>query len=120
MKLKFWEKDEPFQADPATNTDPLGSNPYDTNMGQPAQPAPPPQFSQPQSFSPQPDFANQGQKFHEPIQNNSGSSIEKDISLILAKLDAIKSELDSIHQRVQNLERQNTQKPQTAQRQYRW
>lgn len=43
------------------------------------------------------------QQFQPAQQSNTG--IEKDLQIILAKLDAIKSELDSLHQRVQKIER---------------
>lgn len=35
----------------------------------------------------------------------SSSHVEKDLQIIIAKLDAVKSELDSLHQRVQRIER---------------
>ena len=45
-----------------------------------------------QSFSPQPT-------------SGGGGGVEKDLQIIIAKLDAVKSELDSLHQRVQRIER---------------
>ncbi|MBD3209586.1 hypothetical protein GF367_04195 [Candidatus Woesearchaeota archaeon] len=38
-------------------------------------------------------------------QQQPGSGVEKDLQVIIAKLDGLKSEMDSLHQRVQRIER---------------
>lgn len=40
-----------------------------------------------------------------PASAGSSVHVEKDLQIIIAKLDAVKSELDSLHQRVQRIER---------------
>lgn len=37
--------------------------------------------------------------------SSNGGHVEKDLQIIIAKLDSVKSELDSLHQRVQRIER---------------
>lgn len=42
----------------------------------------------------------------QPMGSTAGAGhMEKDLQIIIAKLDAVKSELDSLHQRVQRIER---------------
>jgi hypothetical protein len=132
-KLQFWKKDEEFASseppsydfgsDPLQHSDPLqSSDPMQPSAGeqpfaqqnypqstpfpgrQPSQPMQQP-FSQPfaqqnypqsqqNAFSPSPEHAEPPQS---PIH-------PRDVELILAKLDAIKSEMDALHQRVRKIE----------------
>ncbi len=67
-------------------------------------------FNQPQSPSNQPVqssvVSNNPSGFNpSPTPSSSADLFAKDLQLIIAKLDAIKSELDSLHQRVQKIER---------------
>ncbi|RJQ15861.1 hypothetical protein C4573_06950 [Candidatus Woesearchaeota archaeon] len=41
----------------------------------------------------------------QPVPQQQNDSVQKDMELIIAKIDAIKSELDSIHQRVMKIEK---------------
>ena len=61
----------------------------------------------------------------EPVSHTSPSSghVEKDLQIIIAKLDALKSEMDSLHQRVQKIERiadEDREASRKKQQQYRW
>lgn len=67
-------------------------------------------ITKPEQMSPPQDFFTQGrtENNNQSIgSNTSGASghIEKDLQIIIAKIDALKSELDSIHQRVQKIEK---------------
>jgi hypothetical protein len=122
-KLQFWKKDDEFASpteaphtfdlgsstDPLQTHDPLQSNPFQTQQS----------FEQ-QGFSQQPSsFAQypQGTAFPgrqqpapvpEQYQEHQDQGIHpRDVELILAKLDAIKSELDALHQRVRKIEQVN-------------
>lgn len=53
-------------------------------------------------------------------QGGSQGHTEKDLQLILAKLDALKSELDSVHQRIQKIERIADEDRAAAQQQRRY
>lgn len=67
-------------------------------------------------FEPQADPVSQ--------TNPASGHVEKDLQIVIAKLDAIKSELDSLHQRVQKIERiadaDQEAARKKAQQQYRW
>jgi len=42
---------------------------------------------------------------YQPQTNNSGNELQKDIQIIIAKLDALRAEIQSISHRIENLER---------------
>lgn len=52
----------------------------------------------------QPSVNLSNNQFQPVQQNNSGADLQKDIQILSLKLDAIKSELDSMSQRVKNIE----------------
>ncbi len=82
-------------------------------MGQPAQPQPPQPFvpQQPnQSFAP----PQANQNVQTPVE------LTKDIEIIHAKLDAIKSSLDSINQRLVTIERMSSSSTGTEKTRYSW
>jgi hypothetical protein len=56
------------------------------------------------------------------VQNQGfqGNNLEKDIQIISLKLDAIKSEIDNINQRVKNIEMIAEKEQQQAAQQKRW
>jgi len=85
----------------------LGTNPQQSQYNQqarqqsPQQQSPPPQQTPPQAYAPQ-------YQAQYPAQFNQGAAIEdvaKEIEIMHAKLDAIRSSLDSINQRLATLER---------------
>lgn len=51
----------------------------------------------------QPPINLSNQQF-QPVQQNSGGDLQKDIQILSLKLDAIKAELDSVNQRIKNIE----------------
>ena len=51
---------------------------------------------------------------------SAGSGIDKDLQILSLKLDAIKAEIDSINQRVKNIENIAEREQQTASQQKRW
>lgn len=83
----------------------------------------------PEQMSVSQDFFTQGNQQQQaaarnPNQQFGGESsqqghMEKDLQIIIAKLDALKSELDSIHQRVQKIEKIADTDQQTAIQQQR-
>ena len=91
-------------------------SPADLNLGLPSQPQQPspqqPSFQQPQpSFQPQ---------FQQPPQQQ-GFTAEKDLEIISSKLDALRAALDSINQRLANLEAiAKGEEEQSRERHYRY
>ena len=111
-RVKFWKKDEPSGTDPSYD---LGSPSAVDQFAPPTPEQTAPQFThQEQEFTPQKEFGQQFQQYPTaapfPGTQRQEQYVEqeaihpRDIELILAKLDAIKSELDAIHQRVRKLE----------------
>lgn len=98
MKLKFWEKEDDFGL---SNTDPLSTGASDITAN---------------PINPPPDMNNSFNQFEQKPIMPQNSPLEKDLNLIIAKLDAIKSELDNINMRIQNLEKPTV----PGQKQYRW
>ncbi|MCF7866289.1 hypothetical protein K9L67_03220 [Candidatus Woesearchaeota archaeon] len=84
------------------------------------------QQQEPQKFdsfgNPMRSQSNQNISSAIPDQYNSPQSQDnsKDLQLIIAKLDAIKSEMTNISHRLEMLENQNNQQPQQNQRRYKW
>lgn len=100
----------------------LGLNGMDSGLPpqeQSQNPMMPQAFGQQQSFQQSNSFQNSQptQSFQQP----ASSDMQKDIQILSLKLDAIKSTLDSLNQRVANIERiaENEQVKQT-QTQKRW
>ena len=61
------------------------------------------------------------QSFQQPFNQPQGNQgIEKDIQILSLKLDAIKSEMDSINQRIKNIESIAEKEQQTTSTQKRW
>lgn len=119
--------DDPFQSpqgqDNFNNPSAAGRPGFDTNN---------PDMNS-QLGIPKPDPYKHNERFEHsqdgPLQQGQSSSsvhIEKDLQIIIAKLDALKSELDSLHQRVQKIERiadadqQAQAAKQQAQQRYQW
>lgn len=114
-KLAFWKKKDEFGSiglgdkpkglgsDLAAPDLGLGSGGLEGGFGAPTQPtpAPPTQPSYPQPQ--QPSFQAQ---FQPPAQQQQpqGFTAEKDLEVISSKLDALRAALDSINQRLANLE----------------
>lgn len=103
-KVKFWKKDDLGLGDlgglpggdqfEGLNTE----VPADPNLGQGAVPAQDPRFPpQPQSFQSQQQYQSQNYP-----QSSAGNNSNEVIS---AKLDALKANLESINQRLANIER---------------
>ena len=84
------------------------------------------QQESPQKFdsfgNPMRDNSNQNVSSAMPDQytNPQGNNNSKDTELILAKLDAIKSEMANINHRLDKLENNQNNQQQTSQRRYRW
>ena len=112
-KLTFWKKKDEFgdiglgDRGPGLGPDPaapdLGMGPSpggtespDLNLGLPQQPP----MQQPSFQQPQPSLQPQ---FQQPSQQQ-GFTAEKDFEIISSKLDALRAALDSINQRLANLE----------------
>ena len=112
-KLAFWKKKDEFgdlglgEKGPGLGPDSAVSDlglgpspggieggPADLNLGLPAQPQQP----YPQQPPLQPQFQQQ------PVQQQQNFTAEKDFEIISSKLDALRAALDSINQRLANLE----------------
>ncbi len=122
-KIMFWKEDEdlPSEAPPLglekdnlglgldqqqTGTGPTPSVPPEQEFEKPGV-STPPQFQQ-QQFQQQPRQQQQFQqqpRQQQPQQYPQQQTSSKDLELISAKLDALKSSLDSMNQRLANLER---------------
>lgn len=100
-----------------TNQNPMGPPPQEygnpdlnnvKNIAKPREPTEQTSFNNPTTLQP----------------TNNNTHVEKDLQLIIAKLDGLKSELDSLHQRVQKIEKIAEADQATAQQQrqqrYRW
>lgn len=89
----------------------------DFNLGLPSQPQQPsPQ--QPSFQQPQPSFKPQFQQ--QPVYQQQGTA-EKDFEIISSKLDALRAALDSINQRLANLEAiARGEEEQSRERRYRY
>jgi len=67
------------------------------------------------------NMPNQGQSAgFQQFSGQGSGNVEKDMQIISLKLDAIKSELDSISQRVKNIENIAEKEQQTGPQQKRW
>jgi hypothetical protein len=112
-KIQFWKKEEPI-ADPGeapspydlgvTHSDPLQ---HEDPFAQQHEAAPnfsTPAYPQGSTFPGRMQVPPQAQ-MQVPVDAAPDPSIHpRDIELILAKLDAIKSEMDALHQRVRKIE----------------
>ncbi len=112
INLKFWKKkddlglgaDEPGMEDTPMPPDlGLGQNPPGFGAGEFAEPFPEKNIHQPNSNFPKeqpftPDF-NQPPRHEYSQQSNA-----KDFEVVIARLDAVKSQLESINQRLMRLE----------------
>ena len=121
-KVKFWKRDE-FSNDLGKAPD--QPTPYDLGTARfdPAAPDPmhhdanpesfPQQFSQ-QSYPQSTPFPGSLQARAQPQveQYQEPGVSQRDVELILAKLDAIKSDLDALHQRVRKIEQATEAPPQ--------
>lgn len=124
--------DDPFGDDSGLNLPPEeGAGNNDDPFGQPSS-APPTRIQPPPRLdytnpdlnavtgSPRPrERETEAPVFPGPTQSGTGGGIEKDLQIIIAKLDAVKSELDSLHQRVQKIERIAETDLETAKKQQR-
>ena len=111
-KLAFWKKKDDLDnlgkdlgLDKELGLD-LGAGPSpDLGMGiEPAQQQPYqkyPSFQQ-SSFQPQPSF--QSQAFQQPSYQNDNYIASKNLEVISSKLDALRASLESINQRLANIE----------------
>lgn len=136
MGMKFWKKDDALGSAPGESKDPLGFDNSDLNSSSDNSFSSNNPSSLPSSFDSslkpgQDTFSNPvfEQPRNDQVIPSSGSALEKDISILNAKLDAIKAMVDSINQRVMTIERianesqtpkqtPQNQRPQTQQ--YRW
>jgi hypothetical protein len=122
-KVKFWKRDD-FSSDRPSDPQPydLGAQQFDPSRSDPMMQQPdmnpdsfPQQFSQqsyPQS-QPFPGSLSSRQQVPQVDQYAVDSGIhQRDVELILAKLDAIKSDLDALHQRVRKIEQATDNQPQ--------
>lgn len=108
-KLKFWKKDDDFSMGEDFSA-PKGM-PEEFNTAEPSfsqHSTEEPSFSQQPSYDhfdkgPLPGTEQYAWKHQEQEQ---AAPKDREMELILAKLDAIKSELDSMHQRIRNIEQQ--------------
>ena len=137
-KIKFWKKDD-FSVDLGKPADQppsydLGGQQYDPlHNPDPLQHSG--QMGQPDTFNPEgtsPTFAPQNYPQSTPFPGSIASRQmesqypehqeqgiqQRDVELILAKLDAIKSELDALHQRVRKLEQVSDAQVASSQRKY--
>ena len=114
-KLQFWKKEEEYAQAPDYDlgaqkfetqiTDPLTQDPT-MNEQAPDQTTPgqyPMATSYPAS-SPFPGRQSYPQSVPQEIPQEQPAVHPRDVELILAKLDAIKSEMDALHQRVKKIE----------------
>ena len=104
-KLKFWHKGD----DLGLGDDlaiPKGNLPTD-DLGLQSPGLPPRQSGQPEMQQPEPRIESfEGARQYAPQpQPQSSYGSNRDLELVSAKLDAIKASLDSINQRLANLER---------------
>ena len=100
-KLKFWKKDDDFDFD----NDALGQEPsFQPHSGNPQDQSVPRQDFNPSeplaSPIPQASSFNQQQSFQQSPQNSN-----RELELVVAKLDALRVTLESMNQRLANLER---------------
>jgi len=126
-KLKFWGKKEPdFDKDlgldlglpPDTGAGPGGdmSSPpgmpgQSDNLGLPAMPQDDFASTQPRQQSFPPEQFSQPQPHYEPVQERPADNITlKNLEVISYKLDAIQAVLNSINQRMDNLEKKEQNK----------
>jgi hypothetical protein len=111
INLKFWKKKDDLGLQDFKPIDPLGGN----DLGLPKQDFGVTNptadnfqlsqgFQQPQA-QPFQQFQQQApqQQFQQPQSFPSNNA--RDLDLVLAKLDAIKAEIDSLHQRIMRIER---------------
>lgn len=99
--LKFWKKEDPL-TDTSFDLGRMPSDPFPTQQASPAD-----AFSQinqqmDKQFPPGPSFQSAPSQQWQPEQGITMT--HRDVELILAKLDAIRSELDALHQRVRKIE----------------
>jgi len=109
------EYNDPLMPDPVmSNQDPLMPN-KDPLMPDPQGPPPGP----PMDFNPNMNEATgtpipKEQSFHEAPQQEhhelKQANIDKDLQIIITKLDLLKAELDNINQRVQRIEKHSEDK----------
>jgi len=142
-KVKFWKKDDDFgvpgsdgpqydlgapgRDDPLSHQDPLAANDPlapDPSAGFPQQypsypqSTPFPGSANPQRQVPQEQYPQQDQGYGQDHTPEHHGVQQRDVELILAKLDGLKSELDALHQRVKKIE-QATDTQASAQQQQR-
>jgi hypothetical protein len=114
-KIKFWKRDDEFNFDQLAEKEMGSSNPF-------TQPLPGEQhdFTEPNPFA----ESQQGSQFNQPPRSSmypnqptspslvSSGMKDRDIELINSKLDTIKAMLNSIEQRISNLEKGASKPPQ--------
>ena len=112
-KLAFWKKKDEFESiglgekakglgDLSTPDLGLGpTNSFEGGYGAPTQPTQPAPMTQQQPSYPQPSLQPQ---FQHSQQQPQGFTAEKDLEIISSKLDALRAALESINQRLANLE----------------
>ncbi len=131
-RIAFWKKKDEFGdiglgdkgpglgPDPAASDLGLGPSPGgpespDLNLGMPQQPP----MQQPSLQPPQPSLQPQFQQ--QPAPPQQGFTAEKDLEVISSKLDALRAALDSINQRLTNLEAiAKGEEEQSRERHYRY
>ena len=129
-KIKFWKKEDDFgvpgtneqppaydlgapqRFDPMTSPDPLASQhdplgqegfPHDEHIDRGGGPPAYPSYPAPAAFPG--SQSRQMPQEQYPEHDNQATAVQsRDVELILAKLDAVKSELDALHQRVRKIE----------------
>lgn len=116
-KLAFWKKKDEFGdiglgdkgmgsdfggSDLGIGSTPSGPESPEGGYGLPTQPTQSSLIPPQQPSAPQPSFQPQFQP--PPPQQQAGFSTDKDLEVISSKLDALRAALDSINQRLANLE----------------
>jgi hypothetical protein len=66
------------------------------------------------------NLSTMGNPTYAQYPNQQGGTVEKDLQILSLKLDAIKSELDNISQRVKNIEGIAEKEQQQGQQKQRW
>ena len=95
-------------AEPEFSADNLGlsSAPMTPDMTglPPANIEPSPSYNEHQSNMSMSSMMNNNTQYQQPIQQSQQPDLSRDLQMISLKLDAIKSELDAMNQRIKNVE----------------
>jgi hypothetical protein len=123
-KLMFWKKeDDDLGLDHDMAKDPYPAPPTTPPLETPV-PPPDSSFESPISGASHPAaFQSRSQMSGQPLTISPASqsgSLEKDVQLLLSKLDTIKALLDNINQRLTTLENQRWQEEKQSRRNYGW